>query len=260
MSLRLAATLLLVGQILYIVVTLFHADGVANDHPAVFAEYAGSAIWTAVHVAQFSSMVILIGGLLALSFALDVQAGTATWASRFGAALAVAALALYGAVLAVDGVALKQAVNVWANAADAEKAVRFASAETIRWLEWGMRSYDNFLLGLALLMFAAAVAGTASLPRTIAYVIGLSGLTYLVQGWLAGSQGFSQTHQTMIVATEVPELGLDDLAARRRLADATLGIDVSWPMKALSGPPSHSSTPPAAGLLACVPLQHCNRD
>jgi hypothetical protein len=37
-SMRMSATLLLVGQVLYIVVTQFHADGVANDHPAVFAE------------------------------------------------------------------------------------------------------------------------------------------------------------------------------------------------------------------------------
>ena len=35
-SVRLSATLLLVGQLLYIVITQFHADGVANDHPAVF--------------------------------------------------------------------------------------------------------------------------------------------------------------------------------------------------------------------------------
>jgi len=36
--------------------------------------------------------------------------------------------------LGVDGVALKQAVNAWASAPDAEKAARFASAEAIRWL------------------------------------------------------------------------------------------------------------------------------
>ncbi len=53
-SLRLSATLMLVGQLLYIVVTLFHADGEANNHPAVFAEYAGSRIWTAVHLGQFA--------------------------------------------------------------------------------------------------------------------------------------------------------------------------------------------------------------
>jgi len=41
-SLRLCATLLLAGQLLYIVVTQFHADGPANNHPVVFAEYARS--------------------------------------------------------------------------------------------------------------------------------------------------------------------------------------------------------------------------
>src|SRR5438045_4661810 len=156
-SLRLPATLLLVGQLLYIVVTQFHADGDANNHPAVFAEYAGSGIWTAVHLGQFAGMAILLAGLLALFFALDVQAGTARWTGRFGAASAAATLPLYGVLQAVDGVALKQAVNAWASAPDAEKAVRFASAEAIRWLEWGVRSYQDVVLGLALLRCAAAV-------------------------------------------------------------------------------------------------------
>ena len=72
-SLRLSATLLLVGQFVYIVVTQFHADGDANNHRAVFAEYASSGIWTAVHLGQFAGMAILLAGLLALFFALDVQ-------------------------------------------------------------------------------------------------------------------------------------------------------------------------------------------
>ena len=198
-SLRLSSTLLLVGQVLYIVVTLFHADGEANNHPAVFAEYAGSRIWTAVHVGQFAAMAIQLTGLLALFFALDAQAGTARWAARFGAASAAVTLALYGVVQAVDGVALKQAVNAWASAPEAEKAARFACAEAIRWLEWGMRSYQNFALGLALLLFAAAVARTAWIPRPIGYLMGLSGVTYLLQGWVAGSEGFSRTHTIAIV-------------------------------------------------------------
>jgi hypothetical protein len=205
-SLRLSATLLLVGQLLYIVITQFHADGPANDHPVVFAEYAGSGIWTAVHLGQFASMAILLAGLLALFFALDVQAGTARWAARFGAASAVATLALYGALQAVDGVANKQADVAWASAPDAEKAARFASAEAIRWIEWGLRSYQDFALGLALLLFAAAVVRTAWIPRPIAYLMGLSGLTYLVQGWVVGSEGFSQTESIVIVLAWV--LGL----------------------------------------------------
>ena len=38
-SLRLSATLLLVGQLLYVVVTLLHTGGEANHHSAIFAAY-----------------------------------------------------------------------------------------------------------------------------------------------------------------------------------------------------------------------------
>jgi hypothetical protein len=205
-SLRLSATLLLVGQLLYVLVTQFHTGGDANDHPAIFAAYAGSGTWTAVHLGQFAGMAILLAGLLALFFTLDVQAGTARWAGRFGAAAAVVALALYGALQAVDGVANKQADAAWVSAPDAEKAARFASAEAIRWLEWGMRSYQDFALGLALLLFAAAVVRTAGVPRPLAYLMGLSGLTYLAQGWVLGSEGFSPTHTVLIVLAWVLSL------------------------------------------------------
>jgi hypothetical protein len=134
-SLRLSATLLLVGQLLYIVVTQFHTGGEANNHPAIFTAYAGSGIWTAVHLGQFAAMAILVAGLLALFVVLDVQDGTARLAGLFGTASAVTALALYGALQAVDGVANKRANVAWVSAPDAEKVARFASAEAIRWVE-----------------------------------------------------------------------------------------------------------------------------
>lgn len=202
-SLRLSATLLLVGQLLYFFVTLLHTGGEANNHHAIFAAYAASTIWTAVHAAQFACMAIFLAGLFALCVALDAQPGSARWASRFGAALAVVTLALYGGILAVDGVALKQAVDAWARAPEAEKAARFASAEVIRWLEWGMRSYTNFALGLAVLLFAAAVACTDDIPRPVAYLMAFSGIMYLTQGWLAGAEGFSSAHTLAIVTTEI---------------------------------------------------------
>ena len=205
-SLRLSATLLLVGQLLYIVVTQFHTGGDSNNHPAIFAAYAASGSWKAVHVGQFAAMAIFLAGLLALVFALDDQVETARWEGRFGAASAVVALALYGALQAVDGVANKQADVAWVSAPDAEKAARFASAEAIRWVEWGMRSYHDFALGLALLLFAAALLRTALVPRPIAYLMELSGLTYLVQGWLVGSEGFSQTVSIAIVLAWVLSL------------------------------------------------------
>ena len=80
------------------------------------------------------------------------------------------------------------------------------SAEAIRWIEWGARSYQNFALGLALLLLAAAVGRTAWLPRPIAYLMGLSSLTYLAQGWVAGTDGFTRTHDFLIVLAWVLNL------------------------------------------------------
>jgi hypothetical protein len=61
--------------------------------------------------------------------------------------------ALAAVLYAVDGVALKQAVDAWASAPAREKATRLASAEVIRWLEWGTNGYWNFMQGLALLLY-----------------------------------------------------------------------------------------------------------
>lgn len=198
-SLRLPASLLLAGQVLYIVITQFHADGKANHHRAVFAEYARSGDWKAVHVGQFASAAVMLAGLFALFFALDRQDGAARWAGRFGAASAVVALALYGVLQAVDGVGNKQVDDAWVSAVAADKAARFASAEAMRWLEWGARSYLDYALGLALLLFAAAFLLTVGVPRPLAYLMGLSGLAYFVQGWVVGSEGFSGTHDNLIV-------------------------------------------------------------
>jgi hypothetical protein len=61
-TLRLSAVLLVVGFIFYVVVGLLHAGGPANNHPVVFAIYASSASWTAVHLGQFVGMAVIIAG------------------------------------------------------------------------------------------------------------------------------------------------------------------------------------------------------
>jgi hypothetical protein len=200
-TVRLAATLLFAGVVVSLAAGVFHADSAsANDHPATFAEYARSGIWTGVHLGQFSGMAVLIAGLLVLWSAVDVPHGALAWTARFGAVSAVAALALYGGLQAVDGVALKHAVDAWAAAAGPEKTTRFAAAEAIRWLEWGLRSYQSFLLGAALVLLGIVIAATGRIPRIIGYLMGLSGLAYLVQGWIIGTEGFSAANSVPTLA------------------------------------------------------------
>jgi len=153
-----------------------------------------------VHLGQFIGMVIITFGLVALFFALDVRGGVGLWLNRFALLSAAAALALYGVLQAVDGVGLKQAVNALASAGNGDKAVRFAAAEAVRWLEWAVRSYQSFVFGLALLLFGAVIAVTGRVSRPIGYLMALSGLAYLAQGWIIGAEGFSPANSIPTLA------------------------------------------------------------
>ena len=195
-SVRLAAVLLLAGVVVTAIAGFLHVEGAdANDHQSIFAIYAASQSWTAVHLGQFIGMVIIIFGLVALFFALDVRSGVGVWLNRFALLSAGAALALYGVLQAVDGVGLKQAVNAWASTENGDKAARFAAAEIVRWLEWAVRSYQSFVFGLALILFGAVIAVTRRVSRPIGYLMALCGLCYLAQGWIIGSSGFSSANQ-----------------------------------------------------------------
>ena len=72
-SVRASAALLLLGQLLYILVTQFHTGGEANNHSQIFAKYASSDVWKSVHVGQFLAMAVLVAGLLVFCFALDLD-------------------------------------------------------------------------------------------------------------------------------------------------------------------------------------------
>src|SRR5512143_927634 len=161
-SLRLSATLLFVGLLVLAVVAVgLHPREVdPNNNAASFAHYAKSAEWAAVHLGQFVGMSILLAGLIVLFFALDLTNGAVRWIGLFGAISAGLALVLYAVQMAVDGEALKQAVDAWASAPAGNQATRFAAAEAVRWLEWGTASYQSLIGGLTLVLFGIVIAWT----------------------------------------------------------------------------------------------------
>lgn len=189
---RLASVFLVAGLVVSILAGLLHAESHdANDHEASFTAYANSGIWTVVHLGQFAGMALVTVGLVTLSSALDVERGALAWTARSGALSAALGLSLYAVLQAVDGVALKQAVDAWAAAEEPEKTVRLATAEGIRWMEWGIRSYQSFLLGAALILLGIVMAAKRVVSPIIGYLMALSGLSYLAQGWIIGALGFA---------------------------------------------------------------------
>ena len=57
-SFRFPSALIFAGQLLFIATGIFHpAREPANSHPAVFAEYANSAYWGAVHMGRLCTQL-----------------------------------------------------------------------------------------------------------------------------------------------------------------------------------------------------------
>jgi hypothetical protein len=197
-SLRLAGALLAVGTVIYLVVTpLLHPGGGA-DPIAEFEGYANSRWWEISHSLQFLGWVIIAFGWLALVHGLNVSTGVRGLVSRFAAASAVAVIALNGAVYAVDGVALKQAVDVWINVQPAEESAYLAAVEGVRGVEWGLRGYEAYTVGLTLILIASVIVSTARVSRAIGYLMGLTGLVYIAQGiWYGGLHTATSDHAAL---------------------------------------------------------------
>lgn len=53
------------------------------------------------------------------------------------------------------------------------------------------------------MLFAAVVVRKALISRPVANLMGIAGLTFLAQGWLAGAEGFSHAHTSAIVSAKV---------------------------------------------------------
>src|ERR671933_1909229 len=106
------------------------------NHPVVFAVYAQSNTWIAAHIGQFAGvMLIFAGGFVAL-FRLLVhsESGTTSALAWLGFALTIMAASTFAILQAVDGIALKRAVDSWyaiSTDSSEEKAIAFRVAEEI---------------------------------------------------------------------------------------------------------------------------------
>jgi hypothetical protein len=199
--LRMGSVAFIAGLVIIIVSTLFHASSEdLMDNPVVFAVYAESDTWIAAHIGQFAGvMLVFASGFVAL-FRLLVKSESGTTASAlawFGLVAAILVASTFTILQAVDGIALKIAVDTWyaipPSAADSEeeKAIAFRVAEGIRWTEIGINSYNRILQGLVALIFGVAIVKSALLSRWIGAVGIIAGAATVIAGVGVAYVGFA---------------------------------------------------------------------
>ncbi len=187
----LSGSLVLGGLLAHTAVTTFHPSREdPNDHTAVFGEYARSADWIWVHWAQWAAALIMIAGFVVLYRALTA-ARRASGLDTLAFAAAVTSGAAVTVLQAVDGVALKHTVDAWAAATGADKAARFADAETVRWLEWAANSFFYAALGATVALFGVAMLRSRAVPAWLGAAGVLTGAAFLAHALPVSYGGFA---------------------------------------------------------------------
>jgi len=190
-ALRTGSTLLLGGLGAEYVVTSFHAAHEnPNDHNAVFAEYAASESWIAVHLGQFAAGLVVIAGILTLLRAMRPSTGPALF-TRVAEGAAILTASMIAVLQGVDGFTLKHAVDSLAASPPEMHDAAFHDAEIVRWIEWAAAGYFRITLGLAVVLLSVAVVRSRALPRWSAPFALLAGLAFIADGIAVGDEGFA---------------------------------------------------------------------
>jgi hypothetical protein len=126
--LRLGSVAFLAGLVIIIVSTIFHPSSQPlTNHPLVFAEYAASKTWIGSHIGQFAGlMLVFAGGFVALHlFLASSESSVVKALALLGLATTIVAASTFAILQAVDGIALKRAVDSWVAAPADEKSPHF---------------------------------------------------------------------------------------------------------------------------------------
>jgi len=195
--LRIGSVTFLTGLAIFIISSAFHAGREdPTNHLRVFAEYANSPPWIAAHIGQFvGDILIFAGGFVAL-FRLLVQYESMTISvlAWIGFTTAIIAASTLSILQAVDGIALKRAVDSWIVAPAGEKTAAFRVAEGIRWTEIGINSFYHILQGAVAIVFGIAITHSSIVGRWIGAIGIFAGAATIAAGVQVAYVGFADVN------------------------------------------------------------------
>jgi hypothetical protein len=150
---------------------------------------------------------------------------------------------------AVDGIALKRAVDAWAIAPTDQETAAFAAAEAVRWTEIGVNSLSFFLSGLTLFLYGVAIALGTVYPRWVGWMALVSGAALMYHGAVVVSyEGFGPSIPNLVglvllaVWAFIMAILMWRNSSRRRIARLE-----SAPPGAAQHPPAHANSPSVWG-------------
>lgn len=190
--LRLGAITGIAGIVVQIAMSVLHPHREQpNDSVASFHEYAESGNWIAVHIGQFAGALLLALTIVALARALSRGGGVSGAFAVVAGVGAIVVTAIFAVQMAVDGVALKGAIDTWIAAPAADRASAFHVADGVRLVEKGLSGFFNLMNGVAFATLGLSIAFGNGYRRWIGWVGAFAGLGLAVGGVAVAHTGFS---------------------------------------------------------------------
>jgi hypothetical protein len=187
---RAGATCAIAGAALLFLGTYLHPmEANPNELVAAFTEYAADDFWVAGHLMQLAGIASMAAALVFLTAVLEARRGSGI--ARIAAGGAIASLALADALQAVDGIALKNMVDVWAAAPAPQKREVFHAAFAVRRIEVGLASMLSLSFGLTATLYGVALIGARTYPKWFAALAMVAGTPTIASGVLMAYSGFS---------------------------------------------------------------------
>ena len=233
--LRLGAIAGLMGLAVQLVSGLAHPSSVQpNDSPAVFREYAASTTWVPVHLGQLLGAFLIGLAIVVLVRSMRDDRGASGAFSLLSAVAVVIALAVFAVQMAVDGIALKAAVDTWVAAPDVAATVAFAIADATRALEKGLDAIFSLTFGTAFLTAGLAIATGHRYPRWLGVIGIVAGAGLIGSGWMTALTGFSPEAASLAGPTMLAAIAfvLGTSVSMGRSASSTVARPVARPVPA----------------------------
>ena len=200
--LRIGGVSLIVGFVLTIVhVVLLVVDAPFSepgDTEAFLQSIVDSSIWAGSHVLVLITLLLGVGGLLALYRSITGEPGAALAQLGFAAALMGGAVTSVSVAI-LGGGAMKELADAWAAAADNE--VPLAVAEAALLVSFDIGSWGNLVFyGVAPILYGLAIALTGLYPKWLGWVAVVGGVGGVLIQIVQFSQGVSQVTASVYVA------------------------------------------------------------
>jgi hypothetical protein len=178
----------IVGSLLAMVGNLLHPATPTDDPEGVARTIADSGLWVPVHLVIVLGLILMLGGLVAISH--TIEGGLAGALSRLGLLAAVAGVTVGVILVVVDGVAAKQLAEAWEEAPpdQAAAALRVLLAEET--INFALAALFNILFaGVTFILYGLAVAWSGGHPRSLGWTVLVAAVGSILAGLVQAYAG-----------------------------------------------------------------------